>query len=164
RPVMETPVVTAPVVEAPVVPAPAPPRGTAPILRRVDRRGGPGAQTPPPPPQPPPGGRQRQEPPSPGPRPREPPKSEAPQEGGRGSHEAQGEEHGTGRPVKVQCPNPACRKIYTFKETWAGKKGRCTCGALIRFPDVSAIHPEDVAFPDHDAGREDASHPAEGAT
>jgi hypothetical protein len=37
-PVVETPVVSGPVVQAPVVPAAVPQRGTAPILRRIDRR------------------------------------------------------------------------------------------------------------------------------
>ena len=40
--------------------------------------------------------------------------------------------------IKVKCPNPACNKSMTVKDSWAGKKGKCpACGSVINVPDTS---------------------------
>src|SRR5262245_21243190 len=38
--------------------------------------------------------------------------------------------------IKVQCPNPSCRKVYTIRDSFAGKNGQCTCGAVFSIPKV----------------------------
>src|SRR5262249_23009077 len=39
--------------------------------------------------------------------------------------------------ISVQCPNPACGKTYTVRSSYAGKKGRCRCGAVFHIPSFS---------------------------
>jgi hypothetical protein len=47
---------------------------------------------------------------------------------------------------KVQCPNPACRKVHTAKTSWAGMKSKCPdCGAALIIPNVSASRTGDRA-------------------
>src|SRR5262245_11584044 len=42
------------------------------------------------------------------------------------------------RTIRVQCPNPACRKVHVVDIRQARRKGRCPCGTLIRIPTVGA--------------------------
>ncbi len=55
--------------------------------------------------------------------------------------------------IEVQCPNPACGKTYTLRGSYAGKEGRCKCGAV--FPIRNATRPPagdaPAARPDRDA-------------
>ena len=46
---------------------------------------------------------------------------------------------------KVQCPNPACRKVHTAKTIWAGRKGTCPdCGTALIIPKVPASRTGDL--------------------
>jgi hypothetical protein len=64
--------------------------------------------------------------------------------------------------IRVHCPNPACGKTYTVRSSWAGKNGRCTCGAVFSIPNVSAPlsgdHPRPVP---EQRGEESKERPGE---
>jgi hypothetical protein len=38
------------------------------------------------------------------------------------------------RGLRIQCPNPTCRKVHIVDGRLAGQKGRCSCGAVIPIP------------------------------
>jgi hypothetical protein len=51
--------------------------------------------------------------------------------------------------IKVQCPNPACGKVHTVKNRWAGKTGTCPdCGAVISVPNATTPPADDLTAPD----------------
>jgi hypothetical protein len=58
-------------------------------------------------------------------------------------------EHTATRSIRVQCPNPACRKVHVVDGRLAHHKGRCSCGALVPIPAVgtAAVHPQPTAAP-----------------
>ncbi len=44
--------------------------------------------------------------------------------------------------IKAKCPNPACGKVLTIKEEYAGKTGKCpACGMSIKIPASAAQAP-----------------------
>jgi hypothetical protein len=53
------------------------------------------------------------------------------------------------RNIRVQCPNPACRKVHLVESRLANQKGRCSCGVLIRIPAaaVETARPDPAAAP-----------------
>ncbi len=40
--------------------------------------------------------------------------------------------------IQVQCPNPECRKVHQVQDRFAGKRGKCTCGAIMTVPAAPA--------------------------
>jgi hypothetical protein len=49
--------------------------------------------------------------------------------------------------IRVQCPNPACGKIYIVPHFYANKNGRCKCGTLLHVPSADTPRPVDPAPP-----------------
>jgi hypothetical protein len=49
--------------------------------------------------------------------------------------------------IRVQCPNPACGKTYTVRSSYAGKKGRCRCGAVFHIPNVRTPLSDEISSP-----------------
>jgi hypothetical protein len=49
--------------------------------------------------------------------------------------------------IPVQCPNPACAKHHVVPASWAGKKGKCSCGTHILIPDGPASVTQPVHTP-----------------
>jgi hypothetical protein len=45
--------------------------------------------------------------------------------------------------ISVQCPNRACRKVYTVRSSFAGKDGRCKCGTVFPIPNLTPPHSGD---------------------
>jgi hypothetical protein len=50
-------------------------------------------------------------------------------------------ERAASRTIRVQCPNPACRRVHVVDRRLARRKGRCPCGTLIPIPAVGASPP-----------------------
>lgn len=53
------------------------------------------------------------------------------------------------RSIRIQCPNPACRKVHVVDSRLARRKGRCPCGTLIPIPAAGAAaeQPQPAATP-----------------
>ena len=76
--------------------------------------------------------------------------------------------------INVQCPNRVCGQTYSVPSSWAGKKGRCTCGTVFPIPNVSTPLSDDLTSPvsgqpqgegaRHAAGEESEGLPREEAT
>jgi hypothetical protein len=62
--------------------------------------------------------------------------------------------------VSVQCPNPACGKVYTIRRSHAGKDGRCRCGTVFSIPSTSTARATEQQAP----GEEMELHEGEGIT
>jgi len=50
-------------------------------------------------------------------------------------------EHTAARSIRVRCPNPACHKVHVVDTRLASHKGRCSCGAVFRIPNIGAAAP-----------------------
>ncbi len=41
--------------------------------------------------------------------------------------------------IRIQCPNPGCRKVYSVQSRFAGKRGKCPdCGVVMTIPAAAA--------------------------
>jgi hypothetical protein len=60
----------------------------------------------------------------------------------------------------VSCPDPACGKTYTIPRSYAGKDGRCKCGALFPIRDVTTPLSDGLTPPTPGQAREDEARRA----
>jgi hypothetical protein len=54
-------------------------------------------------------------------------------------------ERAASRNIRVQCPNPDCRRVHVVDRRLARRKGRCPCGTLIPIPAVGAASTQPAA-------------------